>query len=167
MSVQPGGTTTFSVKVVNPNDQGGHVIEDIGEARVRTVEQVRQLLEEKLSKYIPSGHELKFGYILPGHGVRGKQRSLEKDEDVQVMYREYNTKSNVILWMKSVSRAKRKQDCPGDATKAKRSSYDSHIDKMSAVDEIVDKLKSTHKEMYTPEQLHAWGHLIQMGKHSS
>jgi len=40
-------------------------------------------------------------------------------------------------------------------------------EKISEVDEIYEKLQDKHKHHYTPEQLRAWAHLVQMGKHVS
>ncbi len=107
--------------------------------------------------------------MLPGHGLRGKQRAIETEEDVLTMYDEYKSRKSIILWMKSVSKVKRKRDSTTSdaAPKPKRSSYDSHLDKMSEVEEIVEELKNKHDSKYTPEQLRAWAHMIQMSKHSS
>ena len=45
-----------------------------------------------------------------------------------------------------------------------------HSSKMAVVETVYDDLKKKHEGgtiVYTPEQLRAWSHLIQMGKHSS
>ena len=53
--------------------------------------------------------------------------------------------------------------------KTKRASpgYTSHTKNMAEVEEILEKLTHKHQDNYTPEQLHAWAHMIQMKKHSS
>jgi hypothetical protein len=38
---------------------------------------------------------------------------------------------------------------------------------MAAVNQIFEELRSKHKERYSPEQLRAWSHLVEMGKHDS
>ena len=38
---------------------------------------------------------------------------------------------------------------------------------MAEVEEILERLTQKHQENYTPEQLRAWAHMIQMKKHSS
>lgn len=38
---------------------------------------------------------------------------------------------------------------------------------MSDVEVIVDELKGKHAEKYSPEQLQAWAHMIQMKRHES
>ena len=44
---------------------------------------------------------------------------------------------------------------------------DYQSEKMTEVDKIYSKLQEEHKTGYSPEQLRAWAHLLQMGKHDS
>lgn len=39
-----------------------------------------------------------FGYIEPGHGVKGKQRWLMNNEDVADMYTVHEGKKEILLW---------------------------------------------------------------------
>ena len=52
-------------------------------------------------------------------------------------------------------------------TASKPSCYESHLQKMSEVDDVYKKLDKQHKEKYSDEQLRAWAHLIQLDKHNS
>ncbi len=72
--------------------------------------------------------------MLPGHGLHGKQRAIETEEDLLTTYDEYKSRKSIIL--KSVSRMKRKRHSTTSdiAPKPKRSSYDSHLDKISCGD---------------------------------
>ena len=47
------------------------------------------------------------------------------------------------------------------------SQKENHTKKMIEVESIEKKLKNKHNGTYSREQLHAWTHLIQMGKHGS
>ena len=38
------------------------------------------------------------GYISPGHGMKGKQNSIDVDDDLTEMYIEYESKREVLLW---------------------------------------------------------------------
>ena len=41
------------------------------------------------------------------------------------------------------------------------------VQKMAAVNDIFEKLRDKHNEKYSPEQLRAWSHLLEMEKHDS
>ena len=44
------------------------------------------------------GASCEFGYLFPGHGLKGKQRVIENDEDV-AMYGDYKGKRIITLWI--------------------------------------------------------------------
>ena len=52
-------------------------------------------------------------------------------------------------------------------TKRAGPGYTAHTKNMMEVEEILDKLTQKHEENYTPHQLRAWAHRIQMKKHAS
>ncbi len=109
------------------------MVEQLGpSAKLTTVEQFHCMLKDNLLQLIGDGNEIQFGYMLPDHGLRGKQRAIE-NEDVITMYNEYKSRK-CQLWMKSLSREKRKRDSSttsDPSPRPKRSSYDSHLDKMT------------------------------------
>ena len=111
-----------------------------------------------------------FGYMLPGHGARRKQRWLMCDDDLQEMYSVHDGKEEIMLWSYAASTSKRpySQGDPEEGSSAhKRSRYDKQIDKLQEVDEIEDKLRSKNEGKYTEEQIRMWAHLIHMNKHTS
>lgn len=116
-----------------------------------------------------------FGYILPGHGVKGKQREILNTQHISEMYATYEGKKvPVTLWLKCRTQSRKKRERlspPSDeqipAAKRAGPGYSSHMKKMLQVDDIMGKLKEKHEGKYTPEQLRAWAHLIQMSKHES
>ncbi len=145
------------------------MIEELGQlAKLTTVEQVQSLLGDKLQQFIDD-NGIQCGYVLPGHGFRGKHRSLENEDDLVTMYSEYKNRKTITLWMKIITRTKRKRDSSNNresSPKPKRSSYDSHLNKVSEVEEIVEKLQKKHENKHTSEQYRAWAHMLQMQKHT-
>ncbi len=67
---------------------------------------------------------------------------------------------------------KKRAQSPGsdDAHAQKRSRYDTHVGRMTEVEEIEASLRQKHSMLVVhiqEEQLRSWAHLIQMQKHSS
>jgi hypothetical protein len=103
---------------------------------------------------------------VPGHGLKGKQKTLATNEDVEAMYDDYEGKQ-IRLWIKRHRPQKRTHSpSPIPSSKARRSGYDTHLEKMSEVEIIFEKLQETH-DNFSPEQLRAWAHMLQMKKHDS
>ena len=101
------------------------------------------------------GAGYKCGYIIPGHGLKGKQKSLITSEDLSTMYDDYKGKQ-IRLWVKRLQTRKRPSPSPGvPPSKTRRTSYDSHLSKMAEVEIIIEDLKENHGTKYTPEQLNA------------
>ena len=110
---------------------------------------------------------LSMGYIEPGHGYKGKQRWLCSDEDLHDMYAIYSGKKEILMWC-FVPGKQSKRPQPSDHSGGTSTKRLKIVDSNSkSVQEIVTKLQSKHGSMFTPEQYHAWGQLIQMGKQSS
>ena len=137
------------------------------------MDQIRSELTEQLKSFV-DGADCQFGYVFPGHGLKGKLRVIENDSDIVAMYADYKGKRIITLWMKCSWKrpsAQRKRPHSPSASDlpstSKRSNYGSHLSKMTEVEEIMDKLKEKHKETYTPEQIRAWAHMIHMSKYES
>ena len=56
---------------------------------------------------------------------------------------------------------------PESSTSSGQSNYNKHIEKMTAVDRICDKLSAKHGDKYTHKQYRCWANLIQLHKHDS
>ena len=172
---------TYSVKIINPKKQGG--VQVIEWATVTTVMAFRKQLEVKFKEYVDKSKPFQFGYIIPGHGVKGKQKVLEADEELHGMYKEYRSKKVIVLWLKTQSSPaqinRKRSMSPNDvhdtpnAPKAKASKssgsgqYGAHLKKMEEVESILEQLEEKHAGKYTIEQLRAWAHMIQLKKHDS
>ena len=159
------------MKVVNPLGKGGYEYVSL-ESHAIYVE-VADLKKDILSgceQYLEPGKDLQFGYVDPGHGKRGKQIAVVLDSDLQDMYKRYEKKTDILLYMKHTRkrpRAAEVSESTGPGRKASRSNYDTQAQKMADIDEICDKLVMKHGEKYTKEQTRAWAVLIQMGRHDS
>ena len=127
-------------------------------------QQVLEDLKDKVSEPLSQ-----IGYIEPGHGLRGKQRWLASDDDLDKMYEMYK-KGEITLWCFGGSKEdiRKRTLSEDDANSNKRSRYECHMaDKMAEVDKIQDELREKHSGKYSEEQLRSWAHLIQMKKHES
>lgn len=132
---------------------------------------IEEYCEDNVSVPIDS-----LGYVEPGHGAKGKQRWLITDADVADMYKAHQGKKEILLWCYSRGQGGAKKrplspDSEESSKPLKSSRYTNHVEKMTEVQVIEDKLKEIHNKagakVFSDEQLRTWAHLIQMGKHSS
>ena len=111
------------------------------------------------------------GYIVPGHGLRGKQEWLCENSDLKEMYTQYKGRKEIVLWcfpnnVKSHSTLS-KRGKVSFAKSCRKSPYDSQRDETAEVSDIRKILQEKHEAGYSPQQLQTWANLIQMKKHSS
>ena len=145
------------MKIINPNDKGGYRVEQLQTKypKLTTVEQIRSELTEQLKAFV-DGASCEFGYLFPGHGLKGKQRVIENDEDIIAMYADYKGKRIITLWMKcswkQPSSQRKRSHSPsasGQPPTSKRSSYSSHLTTMTEVEMIMNKLKEKRGKIYS------------------
>ena len=171
----------YSLKVINRLNPGGVVIEKFDAMTFVS----KQEMKERLMSILQSGSHIKdtdgmeFGYIIPGHGFKGKQYAINSDEDVTQMYDVYKKKKPIVLWSRITSHARKrltelnsevsskKKKLSDDENQPRRSNYQNHVRKMVEVDNIVEELEKKHTGKYSPEQIRAWAHMLQLKKHSS
>ena len=48
-------------------------------------------------------------------------------------------------------------------SKKNQSKYSGQMQRMDELEEIVEQLSQKHEKNFTPEQIRAWGHMIQVG----
>ena len=170
---------SYSVKVVNPAKKTDYIIEKLHGLNVKftTVHEVRQAIDEKCQSDVEVPVQ-NIGYVEPGHGPKGKQRWLITEGDLAEMYKCHQGKKEILLscYKEGLSRgtARKRAHSPGNDAReipAKSSRYSNHLEKMTEVETVEDKLKEIHNKdgvkSYSDEQLRSWAHLIQMGKHTS
>ena len=124
-----------------------------------------QALKTQLSEKFAEGYETQFGYITPGHGMKGKQEKVTTDEQLAAMYENHKKRKRILLWLKCIPNSKKRASSDSDGPQSKR--HASLVNMMNEVDELVGKLKEKHGEKYTPVQLNCWAHMINTHKHDS
>ena len=157
---------SYTVKVSDPECKGGFSLEQLHtHTKFESMDQLHAELST-LKGFASTNYQC--GYIVPGHGLKGKQKLLTTTEDLVAMYCDYKGKQ-IKLWVKRLQARKRSNSPKPGASSAKvrRTNYDSHLDKMSEVELILEDLKEKQGTKYSPEQLHAWAHMIHMKKHDS
>ena len=175
MTISPSKPViNYNVKLVNPVRKSEYVIRKVrGIPKCTTIDELRAKLCEELKIDIAE-----LGYISPGHGLKGKLNPLTGDEDLEDMYEEYKNKRDIMLWC---STPHSKSDGSTESNRKKRSlTFDKPNEevppptkkqacaqKIKDVEAVVDALKEKHGTKYSVEQLNAWAHMIQMGKHVS
>ena len=126
----------------------------------------------------PHGDQVEFGYIVPGHGRRGKKEWILDDSDAKKFLASFKgKKTSVTLWCysqtsqsSSEGKAKKNSECSrsrSPITRAGPSQCDAHVTKIAKVDEIYQKIHVTHGNLYSLEQKRAWVHMVELGKHDS
>ena len=90
--------------------------------------------------------------LFPCHGLKGKQRVIENDEDVVAIYADYKGKRIITLWIKCSQRKRsHSPSASGQPPTSKRSNYDSYLITMTEVEMIMEKLEEKHEDKYTLE----------------
>jgi hypothetical protein len=163
-----------SLKIINPSRMSEFTRVNIrGKKHCCTLEEVKKLITDNFphGENLPDMDTVEMGYIEPGHGSKGKKCWLYTDTDVAQMYDEHRQKTRkVLLWCYSHAKKsgkKSKAESTSQSGSTRRSKYEPQSEKMTEVDKIYSKLQEEHKTGYSPEQLRAWAHLLQMGKHDS
>ena len=156
----------YSVKITNPTKKSEYSMEKFTSTHFCKVEDLKEM-HTLYSAKLPQSIDLQVGYIIPGHGLRGKQEWLCEDSDLIDMYTLYKGKKD-LLWClprntthaKSRKRGKASSPTPSKAPRV--SPYDSQRDKSTEVREILKELQDKHEAKYSAEQLHTWANLVQM-----
>ena len=172
-------TVTYTVKIISPHASDGvqlrkwdKPLKD-GVSKFSNLQDLKAALATDFSEFIKED-DFGFGFIQPGHGSKGRQISLNGDNDIENMYSTYKGKKQIILWVKVLKR-KRVRPSTGDTASKKQcqssecagSNYQSHLQSLSEVEVIVEKLTKMHEGSYSSEQLRAWAHMIHLHKHAS
>ena len=177
--------SSLRIMIVDPSKKKDYVMAKIDQSAVQkgiTFDEMKQLILSIFPSDIPQPDidKLEFGYIEPGHGLKGrKEWILDDDELLEFLERCEGKKTKLTLWCYSRESSKDKQGKRGSkrsrskspiakaSNKPGSSQYDKHTAKMAKVDEIYKQIDDTHGSRYSAEQKRAWAHMIEMGKHDS
>ena len=152
----------YSIKMVNQKRMSDFKIS--GTKHCESLDELKMFLSDNIpgpEEDKPDFSKVDLGYFEPGHGTKGKKVWLCTDGDLKLMYSKYSPSNKVILmWCYT-------QVKPTSARTAPKAKDESSIEesKKSGVDEYYHTLTQKHKGSYTPEQLRAWAHLLQMQVH--
>lgn len=161
----------YKVKVINPKKKSLYEIRPLKKnVQFDSLNNLRRCVKEEAGLFKGA-----LGYIEPGHGVKGKTRELNDDEDLVEMYVLHKRKRDVLLWCygevtsegssSSATNESHKRPATGTPPPSKRECIAKTI---SNVETIVENLKGKHGENgYPVEQFNCWAHMINSGKWSS
>ena len=159
----------YSIKLVNPAKKSEYRVHNVRDcSKFVNKEQLEGFVKLTFKEY----QLLCMGYVEPGHGWKGKQRWLNSDNDIVELYRTYQEKTkDILLWchLPSTQKSRKrsaKQKPSSDEPQSKRSQSIINDEKTSEANKIFKSLSEKHESRYTPEQLHAWAHLIELKKHT-
>ena len=64
----------YSIKIINPLDRGGYEVHSMDSHVIfNQVSDLNQAIVSSCEEYIQKDKGVKFGYVVPGHGKKGKQ----------------------------------------------------------------------------------------------
>ena len=133
------------------------------------------LLKEKLNEHVPDSESFDIGYIEPSRqGIRGKTRWIFDHQDIDDMYKAYESakKKEIILWCegrkKESSDSKRASKRPSSEQqsssetqkKARTSCNEKNAKTLHEINVIYKKLSEKHTGKFHVEQLRMWAHLV-------
>ena len=85
---------SYSVKVANRARKSEYTVEKLMfSSKFSSIEELRSVLKSDL-QFLPS----EFGFVEPGHGLRGKQRWIHAATDIEEMYNRYPGKRDFLFW---------------------------------------------------------------------
>ena len=95
----PTVNRSYSVKVMNAAKRSEYRIYNIRNGiEFFTIESLEQFIKLKFKEFRQC-EEMCVGYIVPGHGWKGKQQWINADEDLEELYSTYSNKDmSIMLW---------------------------------------------------------------------
>ena len=157
---------TYDIKVINAAKKSEYTVKRLDfTGKFLAVKAIKAKIAEI------SENVTQIGYILPGHGLKGRQYFLTTDDDLSDMYVAFKGKHDILLWC-WYSDPKNESVIEHEATSSKpsgskNSKKESISRKITNVEEIVSTLRNIHNEKYSVEQLNAWAHMLELKKHDS
>ena len=85
---------THTVKVMNGMKKSDNSLKILKQtSKFKKYDELKSSLEKEFSIQIET-----IGFIIPGHGWKGKQQLLETDADISEMYVLYKKRQEILLW---------------------------------------------------------------------
>jgi hypothetical protein len=167
-----GPAPAVFLKIINPNNAGGEVVlEDLDmEVSYAALAEVKKKLLEVSSTYT-TGLDTQFGFICPGHGTKGRQKTLNSDDELASMYLLHKKKKRIYFWLKCsqpmpvLGKRSASSSAAGNASQPKR--HAALVEMMTDVDTIIQQLRDKHGQKYSDVQYSCWAHMLHTNKHHS
>lgn len=161
---QPKVNYRYSVKVVNPAKKSDfEVMKTNISGKFESIDDLKAKMNDCLDFPVED-----VGYIVPGHGLKGRMQELMDSEDLIEMYKISGKRKDILLWCcKPMAGARKRVGVMNDQQAGPSKKAKNIAEKISEVELIVKKLKEKHKSLYSVEKLNAWAHMIDIGKHES
>ena len=151
-----------SLQIINPKKKKEYQIIKVKPPTAYTFDKIQEVIKAYTSN-------TEFGYIEPGHGLKGKREWIHSEEDITIMVGKHGKKSELRLWCYSDAGEPStcSSECGPEPKKPRTSKYDGFAKKLAKVDELFQELDKKHHGKLSVEQLNAWAHLVQAGKYAS
>lgn len=95
----------YAVKIISPAGKSGFEIREMrSDTAFMNVDEFKEALLNHCENYITSEQEVKFGYITPGHGKKGKQVLITGLKELEDMYKAYTSRKEIVLWIRNEQR---------------------------------------------------------------
>ena len=171
-SEKPTSAMSYSLKVVHREKKSDYSVRkwrDAQSVRFESVNALKYRLKQNFSDILGDvkEDEIEMGFIEPGHGAKGKQHWIVDDDDLRHMYKTYEGKKDIMLWVYLGTIKRPHSPDPESSSTGRKTKYDVHTHRMMEVEEIADDLETRHGNCYTQEQYNVWAHMIHLKKHHS
>ena len=144
----------FKCKLVNPDKKSEFIIKKSHACKFQTMLEMESFLKDSFNElHKEQAEKLTFGYIVPGHGMKGRQEWITDDDDVKNMFDVYCKKKEVLLWCflpvrRNAKRSKSEQDISHKKRKNNSTEGDNDSDDVAT---LVQRLKQEHGNAFSIE----------------
>ena len=96
---------TYSIKLISPRNQSGFELKPWhNTTKFTDVARLRSQIKADFGAHFDDDDNFQIGYIMPGHGAKGRQVPLVYSDDLTCMYHKCKRTKHVVLWVKSLRR---------------------------------------------------------------
>ena len=139
--------------------------------RFSTIDNLKKCLSNAVGTQIGG-----FGFVEPGHGLKGRQHWLLRDKDLNDMYCVYKKRRDITLWCFRPTAGGPEASSSNQKSTSRKRSLSEALEprpksqcaqKIKDVEDLIRQLKERHGKVFTTEQLSCWAHMYHMEKHGS
>ena len=93
----------YSVQIMNQSKKSEYSMEKFVYGCFSAIDTLKEMLHKLCPVKLPESADIQVGYIIPGHGLRGKQEWLCNNSDLKYVYACYEGKKEILLWCFSIT----------------------------------------------------------------